>query len=222
MSEFERLEEGALARLSEERLIAYVTDARASGEGESAKLAIGMVAFRLEPLVQALVARKVARDDCDDVAMEALESFVRSAFDGKVIDSARAFVTTITKRRIADYYRAQERNPGQQPLAGENLDDESIWGEDPSIGDGSGLLGINDAIERVLDRRSDLHRRMIMLYAPEPMGGSDMSGAEVVERMQSDDGTDVSVDNVQQVWRRFKVELEKELSTGDGGRGPDG
>jgi DNA-directed RNA polymerase specialized sigma24 family protein len=217
LSEFERLEPGDLDRLSDEELVAYVVAARDAGRPEDGRDAANVLVFRLEPLVTARVAAKVRRDDREDVVMTVLESFVRSAFDGKVIDSVAAFIATIAQRRIADYYRERGRHPDQTPLPGENLDDESIWGPEPSTEDGSALLGINDAIERVIARRSELHQRMIMLYAPEPMGGEHLTGSEVVERMRSGYGTEVSVDNVQQVWRRFKVELEKELSTGESG-----
>jgi len=63
---------------------------------------------------------------------------------------------------------------------------------------------------------------MIRLYGPEPMGGCDLTGSEVVERMRHDHGEVVSVDNVQQVWRRFKVDLARELATGEDGRSADG
>ena len=66
--------------------------------------------------------------------------------------------------------------------------------------------------ERVLDRRNELHRRIILLYGPEPIGGEALTGAETVERMRADHDEQVSVDNVQQIWRRFKVELDAELA----------
>ena len=209
--------------MSDEELVAYVVAAGAAGQTDAGRPATNILAFRLEPLVQARIARKIGgREDREDVFMLVFESFLHSAFDGKVIGSVKAFIATITQRRIADFYRARERHPEQQALVSENQGDESIWGEEPSTEDGSELLGTIDAIERVLDRRSDLHRRMILLYGPEPMGGEQLSGAEVVERMRTDDGTEVSVDNVQQVWRRFKLELAKELSTGDCEGDPDG
>jgi hypothetical protein len=61
-----------------------------------------------------------------------------------------------------------------------------------------------------------------MLYGPEPIGGEDLAGAEVVERMREDHGEEVSVANVQQIWRRFKVDLEKELAAGEDGVDRDG
>jgi DNA-directed RNA polymerase specialized sigma24 family protein len=221
LSEFEPLDEGALDRLSDEELVAYIAAARAAEQPETAKRAADILVFRVQELVQARVAAKVPRDDVEDVAIEALESLLRSAYEGKVIESVRAFVTTITKRRIADYYRARERHPDQRPLAAEHGGEEEIWGEDPAVGDGTELVGFMDAVERVLERRSELHRKIIFLYGPEPLGFMNMTGKEVVEQMAAD-GEPVTIANVQQVWHRFKSDLEEELATGEDRMDPDG
>jgi DNA-directed RNA polymerase specialized sigma24 family protein len=222
LSEFVRLDVGALDRLSDEGLVAYVVAARAAGCPDDGKRAADILAYRLEPLVKGRVAAKIPADSREDVVMEVLESFLRSAFDGKVIDSVRAFVATIAKRRIADFYRKRERHPDQVPLPSEHLGDEELWGEEPSVEDSSAVLAIEDAVERVLDRRNELHRRVIMLYGPEPIGGEALTGAETVERMRADHDDQVSVDNVQQIWRRFKVELDEELANGEDEGDPDG
>ena len=47
------------------------------------------------------------------------------------------------------------------------------------------------------------------------------SGAGVVERLDAE-GEQVTVDNVQQVWRRFKVDLKAELDSGEDGGTSDG
>lgn len=216
-----RLEAGALDGLSDEELVAYVVAAREAGYPEAGKRAADMIAFRIQPLIEARVAAKVGRDDREDVVMETLLSFMRSAFDGKVIDSVRAFAATIAKRRIADHYRQLERHPDQVPLSSENLDQEGVWGAEPTTADETAVLGIEDVIRRVLERRNGNHRRIIELYGPEVMGGGDLTGAEVVEAMAAE-GESVSISNVQQVWHRFKVELAKELQTGEDGMDPDG
>ncbi|MEZ5157127.1 MAG: sigma-70 family RNA polymerase sigma factor [Solirubrobacterales bacterium] len=221
MSEFVRLDEGDLDRLSDEELVAYVVAARAAGRPEAGKRAADVLAYRLQPLIEGRVAAKVPQRDRDDVVMETLESFLRSAFESKVIESVRAFTATIAKRRIADYYRARERHPDQQPLTFENAGDEGVWGEDPHTEDGTGLLAIRDVVDRVLGSRNDTHRKIIVLYGPEPLGFMNMTGSEVVEQMAAD-GDPVTIANVQQVWHRFRTELVEELSTGEDRMEPDG
>lgn len=222
MSDFEPLEEGALARLSDEELVAYVVAARTAGYLESARRAAGIVTWRQEPVVRGLVAAKVPRDSCDDVAGNAFESFARSAFTGKVILSARAFMVRITKRRIADFHRERDRHPEQVPLLGEHLGEEEVWGEEESVEDETGAVAVRDAVDRVLATRNETHRRVILLYGPELIGGEDLSGEEVSARMRAEHGEEVSVANVQQIWRRFKVDLEKELAAGEDGGTRDG
>ena len=53
------------------------------------------------------------------------------------------------------------------------------------------------------------------------MDGEDLTAAGVVERMAAN-GVTVSVSNVQQVWHRFKAELEQELDSGEDGGTSDG
>jgi RNA polymerase sigma factor (sigma-70 family) len=221
LSDFEELGEGALARLSDEELVAYVVAARAAGWMESARLATGILTYRLLPMIEARVAAKVPRDSCEDVVMETLESFVRSAFDGKVLRSARAFLATIAQRRIADFHRKRERNPDQMPLAGEHIDDEDVFGHVEAVDDETGAVAIRDAVARVLASRREVHREVIRLYGPEAMDGMDMSGEEVAAAME-DRGERVSVANVQKIWQRFKDDLARELDAGDDGGARDG
>ena len=222
MSDFRRLDDHDLDRLGDEDLVDYVNQARAAGQPEAGRRAMEIVSWRQEPLIKARVTAKMPPSAREDVIMECLESFVRSAFDGKVIGSVRAFASTIASRRIADYYRARERDPEQVPLPVEHEGEEEIWGEGPGVDDPTATVAIEDAVERVLATRNETHKRMIMLYAPGLMGGDDLSGAQVVEQMVAEHGEAVSIDNVQQVWRRFKVDLEKELQAGEDGLSPDG
>lgn len=199
----------------------YVAAAREAGYLESARRAAGIVTWRQEPLVRGLVAAKVPPESRDDVAAAAFESFVRSAFDGKVILSVRAFMARITRRRIADFHRDRERHPEQVPLPGEHPGAEDVWGPDAAVEDETEAVAILDAVARVLASRSETHRLVIGLYGPEPIG-EDLSGAEVVARMNGEHGKEVSVANVQQIWRRFKVDLERELAAGEDGGVRDG
>ena len=220
MTEFTRLEEMALDRLGDEDLVAYVVAAREAGQPEAGKRATDVLAFRIQPLVEARVAAKVGRDAQEDVVMEVLASFLQSAFDGKVILSVRAFVATIAKRRIADHYRRLERDPEQVPLPGGG-DDDDVWGAEPGAEDDTSAAGYMDAVERLLADRNEIHQRVIRLYGPEAMNGLDFTGAEVVAAL-AEQGEEITIANVQQIWHRFKSELEAELRTEEHVVNPDG
>lgn len=211
----------ALDRLSDEDLVAYVVAAREAGQPEAGKRANDMLAFRIQPLIEARVAAKVGPDAREDVVMEVLTSFLQSAFDGKVILSVRAFAATICKRRIADHYRRIERNPDQVPLPGGDADDENVWGEEPGTEDDTSAIGYMGIVARLLADRNELHQRVIKLYGPEAMNGMNFTGAEVVAALAKQ-GEEMTVANVQQIWHRFKSELEAELRTEEHVVNPDG
>jgi DNA-directed RNA polymerase specialized sigma24 family protein len=215
LSGFEPLDDGRLDQKSDEELVAYVAAAFAAGHFETGRRAAGMLTWRLLPLVEARVAAKVPTRHCEDVVGNVLESFVKSAFDGKVIRSARAFIATIAQRRIADFHRAREGDPDQLPLGGEHVGEDDAYGAEESVEDETEAVALRDAIERVLARRKELHQQVIRLYGPEQMGGEDLRAKEVVARMQDDHGETVSEANVQKIWQRFKEDLEKELSAGE-------
>ena len=211
----------ALDRLSDEDLVAYFVVAREAGQPEAGKRANDMLAFRIQPLIEARVAAKVGPDAREDVVMEVLTSFLQSAFDGKVILSVRAFAATICKRRIADHYRRIERNPDQVPLPGGDADDENVWGEEPGTEDDTSAIGYMGIVARLLADRNELHQRVIKLYGPEAMNGMNFTGAEVVAALAKQ-GEEMTVANVQQIWHRFKDDLKAELQTGEHVVDPDG
>lgn len=221
MSEFVRLGEMALDRLSDEDLVAYVVAAREAGQPEAGKRANDVLAFRIQPLIEARVAAKVGREAREDVVMEVLTSFLQSAFDGKVILSVRAFAATIAKRRIADHYRRLERHPDQVPLPGGDSDDESVWGDEPGSEDDTSAIDYMGIVERLLAERSELHQRVIRMYGPEAMNGMNLTGAEVVDALAGQ-GEEMTIANVQQIWHRFKNDLKAELQTGENVADPDG
>ena len=64
----------------------------------------------------------------------------------------------------------------------------------------------------MLATREPMHRKVIGLYGPEVAGFMNLSAAEVKEAIDGDDSGDtVSVDNVAQIWSRFKRDLRDEL-----------
>lgn len=222
LSEYRRLTEMELGLLGDDELVARIGVAKDAGDVVGAKQASEHLALGFEQQIKIKVARKVPAQDIDEVAQEALISLVNASFDGKVLASFRAFMNTIVKYRIADYWREQERHPRQAPLPSEHGGDDETWGEEPTVEDSSSELAIRDAIERVIATRNPQHQRIIRLYGPELIeGGEDLSGAQVVERLAAE-GEGVSVDNVQQIWRRFKVDLAEQLQSGEDGGTPDG
>ncbi len=212
MSDFEPLPPHRLGALSDEALVDYVAAAHEAGEGEAEREALAVLAFGWEGVIRARVALKVPPEDRDDVVVEIQESLMYASFEGKMIGQFGAFLRTITQRRIADYHRTRSRQPGVESLD-EGWNDEDEWGEpEPAAPDETGLVDLRDAVERVLATREPMHRKVIALYGPEVAGFMNLSAAEVKEAIDGDDSGDtVSVDNVAQIWSRFKRDLRDEL-----------
>lgn len=205
--------------LDDEAVLEYIVDARGSGDAEAAKHAIGLLAFRNERVIRCRVAAKLPPGDVDDVVMDVLESVVSSAFQGKVLGELHGYLRVICARRVADHLKRRERRPPAEPLPDEDPGEDGVWGEVPSVGDGTEAHAIMDAVHRVLARRNERHKLVIRLYAPGAIGGADLSAAAVGERVAAElGGPAVSADNVAQIWRRFRTEVQAELE-GDGGGG---
>jgi hypothetical protein len=215
LGDFEQLDDLRLDRMDDEALAAYVVAAFSAGHYEAGRRAAGMVTWRQLPAVEARVAARVPRRHCEDVVSAVLESFAESAFRGKVIHSVRAFIMRIAQRRIADFHRGRERHPDQLPLGAEHAGEENFGGREESVEDETATVALRDAVDRVIARRKEVHRHVILLYGPEQMGGMNLPAKEVVTQMDSAHGERVSEANVQQIWRRFKVDLERELSEGE-------
>lgn len=218
MSGYRRLTESELTLLGDDELVARIAAAREADDPAGAKLAAAHLAYGFEQLIKGRVACKVPLEDLDDVAQEALVSVVSASFEGKVLGEFRSFLLTVVDRRVADYHRERGRRPGQTTLPTGVDEEDGAWGDEPAVEDASAAVEINDAVARVLATRNPHHVLMIELYGPEVIGGSDLGAAEVAARVERGlDAPRVSVANVQQVWRRFKVDLASELTSGEAG-----
>ena len=207
--------------MGDEELVAYIADARDADKVEASREAMGILAWGYQDMVIAKVVAKVPREDVADVVMEVMASMLNSTFDGKVIGQFRAFLLKVTSRRIADFHRKREGNPDQLGLADEHQGEEGVNTAIISSPDRTIDFEIRDLVEGVLATRSEAHRRIIRLYAPDIYGGEDMSAADTVERLAAE-GQSESESNVQQVFHRFKREVAAQLEPGDDGNDPDG
>lgn len=214
MNDFKRLPEHRLQALSDEALVEYAAAAHAARDADAERSALGCLAYGWEPVIRARVALKVPKQDHDDVILEVQESLIRSTFEGKVVGQFGAFLRTITQRRIADYHRERERRREHEGVD-TGREDREEPGVIPITADETGAADLRAVVERVLARRSPLHQRVIRLYGPEVAGFMNLTAAEVKEAIDGD-GTNetVSVDNVAQIWSRFRRELREELGDG--------
>jgi len=183
---FRPLGEAELGRLDDEALIAYVRAGRLHGH-ESARVALAVLVYGHWHNVARRVALKVPPAAVEDVTSDVLVSAIQSAFDGSSEGEFHVWLRTITARRIADFHRRPR--PATVSL-------EDVVAEAPE----KGVVVVADAVERVLERLSAEHRRVVELVVFCGLAASEVDG--------------VTAANVHQITSRFRRALREELDTG--------
>ena len=202
MPRFERKPDHELDRLDDEALVAYARAARDAGDQAAGARAIAVLVYGYWPNVERRVRMKVPREHVEDVTADVVASAIQSAFDGTSVGEFRAWLGTITRRRIADYHRRAEKTPATVPLV---PDPDEAGTPDPAAASEEGLVETRDVVERVLAGLSDAHRRVVELVVFEARTAS--QAAQEVPGMRED--------NVHQIVSRFRRALRRALQDGD-------
>jgi len=190
---FRPLDEAALERLDDEALIAYMREARTSGD-PSAALALAILVFGHWPNVERRVRMKVPGVHVEDLTGDIVADAIASAFEGKSVGEFVSWLNTITQRSIADFYR---RGPGRM----KQLDEPP---SEPAESSEAGVVAVRDSIERVMATLRPDHQRMVDLVVFEDRSAAD--AAQAVDGM--------SEANVHQIVSRFRAALRGELQAG--------
>ncbi len=221
MADFERKHETALNALPNEGILAYIESARAARDLEGARKAAAVLAFRYWKRVLGRVRVSTPPRDVDDVAMNVMESAVRSAFDGRFMGEFANWINTITARRIADYHAKAERTPKSGPLPDEHQGDDVVWVEIARKDEELVLLEYREIAERIrCSRPQEIHRHVIQLYGPVELNYNGLDAAQTraeIERLHP--GETLTETNIHQIFRRFKKDFAAALLASDE---PDG
>jgi RNA polymerase sigma factor (sigma-70 family) len=210
---FRTLNDAELDRLDSDALIAHIRAANEAGGHEDGRRALAILVFRHFDDVRRRVAIKVPTADVEDVAMEAVTSAIRAAFDGTAIGQFVLWLDRIVRRRIADYHRRAESRPNEVALPEEHEQAEEIWGEAATSPDDTGAVDVQSAIDRALDGLSPPHRRVVDLFVFD-----DLPARETADRINDELGDELerpmSVDNVNQIVSRFRKATRAMLEDG--------
>jgi RNA polymerase sigma factor (sigma-70 family) len=199
---FEPKQDHELDRLDDEALVAHARAARDAGDHAAGARTIAVLVYGHWPNVERRVRMKVPREHVEDVTADVLASAVQSAFDGSSVGEFRAWLATITKRRIADHHRRAEKTPATVPLVS---DPNDAGTREPAAASEDGLVEIEDAVERVLAGLSQAHRRVVELVVFDAQTAR--QAAREVPGMRED--------NVHQIVSRFRRTLRRTLQDGD-------
>jgi RNA polymerase sigma factor (sigma-70 family) len=208
LPEFRELPDHQLQTLSDEQLIDYTRSARAAGRHAAMKPAIAVLAFGYWDSLVGRARLKLPEGDAEQVAGEALESAIASAFDGSSVGEFRSWLHTILSRRIADYWQRRERSVPTQRLVSEHGDTEEVWGEEPATGFEGDALFARDCLRTALEELPAPHLRVVRLYLLGPHGAAEAA------RLAGDGMTEA---NVHQIASRFRRRVEALLAEGGEG-----
>jgi RNA polymerase sigma factor (sigma-70 family) len=202
MPRFEPKPDRELDRLEDEALVGYARAARDAGDCAAGGRAIAVLVYGHWSNVERRVRMKVPREHVEDVTADIVASAIQSAFDGRSAGELRAWLATISKRRIADYHRRAEKTPTTVPLV---PDPDEAGAEHPAAASEEELVETRDLVERLLAGLSEAHRRVVELVVFEGRAASE--AAQEVPGMQEN--------NVHQIVSRFRRALRRALQDGD-------
>ena len=203
MPSFQPKPDHELDRLDDDALIAYIRAARDAGHRAAAGHALGVLVFGHWRNVERRVRLKVPPAHVEDVTEEIVLSAIQSAFDGTSVGEFVAWLKTITQRRIADFHRRAETSPKLVALVADP--DEAVRTPEPAVASEEGAVEVQDAVDRVLTRLSEPHRRVVEAIVTEGLTASE--AARAVAGMTED--------NAHQIVSRFRRALRRELDDRD-------
>ncbi len=203
---FRPLPDHELQRLSDEKLIGYIRDARPAGDLAAGRRALAFLIYGYEAGVKRRLTMKLPARVVEDVAHEALVKAVAAAFDGTSQGEFRNWLHTIVDRTAADYHRRAERRPNEDPLPSEHATAEEIWGEEPFTESEAGAVELRMIVDEVIETFNHTHKQVIDLHVFDGV-----TAARVCERIQG-----MSEDNVAQIASRFRAKLRERLDPKSG------
>ena len=207
---FKPLSEGELNKLSSDELIAYIRKAADAGRPDAARTALAMLCWRHFDDITRRVRMRIPAQDVEDVAMIALTSAIKSAFDGTSVGEFVVWINTIVRRRIADYHRSREGDPDVGLLPTEHQGEDDVWGEEPATDDATGAVVVQSVIDECLEDLSEPHRDVIELNVFQ-----DLDAAETARQVNEhfpDLDPPMSDQNVHQIVSRFRRCVRSKLA----------
>jgi DNA-directed RNA polymerase specialized sigma24 family protein len=207
LAAFRELPDHHLQTLSDEQLIAYTRSARAAGQHAAMRPAIAVLAFGYWDNLVGRARLKLPEGEAEQVAGEALESAIASAFDGSSVGEFRSWLHTILSRRIADYWQKRERSVPTQRLVAEHGDSDEVWGQEPATAFEGDAVFARDCVRVALEELPAEHLRVVRLYLLGPHGAAETA------RLAGDAMTEA---NVHQIASRFRRRVAALLAEGGG------
>ena len=178
---FRPLSDSQLQRLSDEDLAAYAASAFAAHADVVAGRAIAMLAWGHEPWIERQVSKKIPTEHVRAVVDAVVESAGIAAlegnarFRGSTRGEYRAWLTTIVKRRVADFWRSPARSITSVRLAEELGGDEDLRAAQLVQCDGNDAVLARLEVEDALARLRSDHAEVMRLVELDGYGAAEAS-----------------------------------------------
>lgn len=219
---FRERNDAELARLDDDKLVAYVVDSRRVGQSEAAVTAAQVLAFRYERRIRAFIANKLGSKGAtviEEVAERTLTDAIGSAaaFEGKTVPEFGGWIFRIARRRIADYHR--KGRVDEVPLEFETREGETRERVIPT-GDPTEVVDYSSVINQALSELNETHKLVVFLVRFR--GISHKTTATQINRHFGDALNDpMTEQNVNQINSRFGKRLDELLEEADDPPPPD-
>ncbi len=194
-----------LSSLDDDELIDYISAARNTGHQGQMRTGLGIFVFRRHSQIVNRIRLKVdADEDIEDLAMRVMADVLSAKFDGHHAGEMVNLITTITKRRIADFHESRSKRR-EVPLP--TGDDDDNGPEIQSDEDFTGEIALTEIVTDAIDALSESHSMVVQLSLT---GLPATAVAEKVNRAlpNSPSMTDA---NVHQITKRFRDRISRVL-----------
>lgn len=233
-----------LAALDDDRLMAYIVEARNEGAGAEYESALGVLVFRWEEIFRRRATGRIAQycresgylsvgSEAEEIVLETFKDVFRGVdrFEGEAAGQFHKWVQTILDRRVADWFRSRSSEPHLGSYDGSTNAAGEVVGMYEVVGDGE--IDIEMTVElrilwdEALEAESERDATVVVLKA---RGHSSAEVAAIIEEEGLDEGEGMSTDNVDTIYSRFRKknrelfleEAELETTEPGDGRGEDG
>ncbi|MGK2955856.1 MAG: sigma-70 family RNA polymerase sigma factor [Solirubrobacterales bacterium] len=198
-----------MQKLQDEALIEHLVAARDAGDDEQMALAVSILCFKYEPRIRAMgLAKGIKGTHLDDLVQDVFESSIKSAtgFSGSHVGEIVNWIKTITRFRIADYYKAIERVPDLDSI--DATEDEGNFTIEPSEPGETSASPTRIMLYELLAEFPKPHRAVVICRLA---GFKSKEAASMINNESMIDETSMTATNVDKIYSRFRTELRIRL-----------
>jgi RNA polymerase sigma factor (sigma-70 family) len=205
--DFDPKSESQLDSLDDDELIEYISTARDAGHQDHMRTGLAIFVYRRYDQVVNRIRIKVESDeDVEDLAMQVMTDVMTAKFDGSHVGEAVNLITTVTKRRIADFYSSRKPREAPLPTPG---GDEGEFGPEPDTGeDFTRAVETADIVSSAIAELSETHALVVRLNLT---GLPAEQVAERVNRAHPGISNPMTAPNVHQIANRFRDRISRVL-----------